>query len=87
MHRRPMADPGTGYTYVWSFEGNTLNEDAPEVTLIPPSSGTCVTVDDDYSATPPSTACAEVVLETPVSIAFSADTTEVMWNRGLLLHQ
>lgn len=67
---------GTGYTYVWSFEGNTLNEDAPEVTLIPPSSGTyCVTVDDDC-ATPPSTACAEVVLETPVTIAFSADTTE-----------
>ena len=67
---------GTGYTYVWSFEGNTLNEDAPEVTLIPPSSGTyCVTVDDDC-ATPPSTACAEVVLETPVPIAFSADTTE-----------
>ena len=67
---------GTGYTYVWSFEGNTLNEDAPEVTLIPPSSGTyCVTVDDDC-ATPPSTACAEVVLETPVPIAFSDDTTE-----------
>ena len=67
---------GSGYTYTWSFEGNTLNEDEESIWTTPPSTGTyCVTVDDDCE-TPPATACSEVVLESPVPIVFSADTTE-----------
>ena len=67
---------GAGYTYTWTFEGGLLNEDDPNIFTFPPSSGTyCVTVGDDCE-TPPSTTCTEVVLESPVPISFSADTTE-----------
>ena len=67
---------GAGYTYTWTFEGGLLNEDDPNIFTFPPSSGTyCVTVGDDCE-TPPSTTCTEVVLESPVPIAFSVDTTE-----------
>jgi len=67
---------GTGYTYTWSFEGNILSEDEESIWTIPPSTGEyCVTVNDDCE-TPAATVCTDVVLETPVSIAFSADTTE-----------
>ena len=66
---------GTGYNYTWTFEGNILNEDEESVWTVPPSSGQyCVTVGDDCE-TPVATACAEVVLETPVPIYFEADTT------------
>jgi gliding motility-associated-like protein len=67
---------GSGYTYTWTFEGGLLNEDDPNIFTFPPSSGTyCVTVGDDCE-TPPGTTCTEVVLESPVPISFSADTTE-----------
>lgn len=67
---------GMGYTYAWTFEGNVMNEADPSIWTFPPSSGTyCVTVNDDCE-TPPATACTEVVLESPVDIVFSADTTE-----------
>jgi gliding motility-associated-like protein len=66
---------GTGYNYTWTFEGAVLNEDEESIWTVPPSSGEfCVTLTDDCE-TPASTACADVVLETPVPIAFSADTT------------
>jgi gliding motility-associated-like protein len=67
---------GTGYTYTWSFEGNILSEDEESIWTIPPSTGEyCVTVNDDCE-TPAATVCTDVVLESPVPIAFSADTTE-----------
>ena len=67
---------GSGYTYTWTFEGGLLNEDDPNIFTFPPSSGTyCVTVGDDCE-TPPGTTCTEVVLESPVPISFSVDTTE-----------
>ena len=67
---------GSGYTYAWTFEGNVLNEDEESIWTFPPSTGTyCVTVNDDCE-TPPATACSEVVLESPVPIQFSADTTD-----------
>ena len=67
---------GSGYTYAWTFEGNVLNEDEESIWTFPPSTGTyCVTVNDDVE-TPPATVCSEVVLESPVPIAFSADTTD-----------
>ena len=67
---------GMGYTYAWTFEGNVLNESDATIWTFPPSTGTyCVTVNDDCE-TPPATVCTEVVLESPVPIEFSADTTE-----------
>ena len=67
---------GVGYTYTWTFEGNILNEDEESIWTVPPSTGEyCVTVADDCE-TPAATVCADVVLETPVPIVFSADTTE-----------
>jgi gliding motility-associated-like protein len=67
---------GVGYTYTWTFEGNILNEDEESIWTIPPSTGEyCVTVADNCE-TPSATVCTDVVLESPVPIAFSADTTE-----------
>ena len=67
---------GSGYTYTWTFEGNILNQSEESIWAMPPSTGSyCVTVSDDCE-TPPSTTCSEVVLESPVPIVFSADTTE-----------
>ena len=67
---------GSGYEYTWTFEGAVINEDEASIFTVPPSSGQyCVTVEDDCE-TPPSTVCADVVLESPVPIQFSADTTE-----------
>ena len=67
---------GSGYTYTWTFEGNILNQSEESIWAMPPSTGSyCVTVGDDCE-TPPATTCSEVVLESPVPIVFSADTTE-----------
>ena len=67
---------GSGYTYTWTFEGNILNQSEESIWAMPPSTGSyCVTVSDDCE-TPPATTCSEVVLESPVPIVFSADTTE-----------
>ena len=66
---------GSGYSYAWTFEGNVLNEDEESIWTFPPSTGSyCVTVTDDCE-TPAATECSEVVLESPVPIEFSADTT------------
>ena len=67
---------GVGYTYTWTFEGNILNEDEESIWTIPPSTGEyCVTVADNCE-TPSATVCTDVVLESPVPIFFSADTTD-----------
>lgn len=67
---------GVGYTYTWTFEGNILNEDEESIWTIPPSTGEyCVTVADNCE-TPAATVCTEVVLESPVPISFSSDTTD-----------
>ena len=67
---------GSGYSYAWTFEGNVLNEDEESIWTFPPSTGSyCVTVTDDCE-TPAATECSEVVLESPVPIEFSADTTD-----------
>ena len=67
---------GMGYTYQWTWDGNTLAT-VPQDQWVdyPPATGTyCVTLSDNCT-TPVATACMEVVIETPIPATFFADTT------------
>ena len=73
---------GEPYSYNWTFNGGTIG-DGLDVTNLQFQTGTYCLAATDGCETPENVACFEVVIETPLNVAFEADTTRGCFPAGM----
>jgi len=69
------------YEYSWTFNGGTVGE-GEDLTYVQFQTGTFCGVVTDGCESPAVQACFEVVIETPLNVAFEADTTQGCFPAG-----